>query len=36
LADPDGRFAIELVVRATRLREARAPEVADSGRFRAS
>lgn len=36
LADPDGRFAIELVLRAARLREARVPDVADSGRFRAS
>jgi DNA-binding PucR family transcriptional regulator len=36
LADPDGRFAIELVVRAIRLRDARVPDVADSGRFRAS
>lgn len=36
LADPDGRFAIELVLRATRLQEARVPVVADSEKFRAS
>jgi DNA-binding CsgD family transcriptional regulator len=36
LTDPEGRFAIELALRASRLREARVPEPADAARFRAS